>query len=576
MGGDSSKGKKCKKLQKAEEQRQLNEKPTVLITIEPVAGPSGLNKPKYPSKPTAAHSLSYASKYNIQDSDDDYDSDEHDFNVTAKKVIVPTALFSEPISSVKSDALAAPDLQLDCFSDDDDDVIFVEENKNVPIDLTNSDSDDDAQIISPPIDTVSIDEGNGSNSNDSMAVNGPDHSTFYNTIGNLFNYDDRMYRPSRYIGDLQPVSKASNQITASNHPQTNPNVSSVAISSIRTHNSVTITTAPSSAGNPCNLVINVPTPPAVQPTPRTNPREMITGDDVMLYEGQNYVPRFMRHDNNNTSRPEPESQLPSSNSPESFEVGGTQYYVVPEPAAYETIENTSNRRHRQYIDNNPEPAPSSNHHSHSNIRHRQWSQAPQPSQHPLAKVMFARSHNLVPTQPPQPPPQVTAPQPPHVPGRQCSGRCPFLTEGHHYNRPRRFTNYISNGRPPYAVHENLWHRQQYQQELRRLYLSPSYADLAEAPPLQPPVNYPPTQPIPGPFFQRAPTAHNYSSNSHGVETLSSSFINGSTNNESNNNTVQHMGPIDSNGVSRYEHRQRAPSDAFLRTARYRRASPASL
>ena len=86
-------------------------------------------------------------------------------------------------------------MQLDCFSDDDDDVIFVEENKNVPIDLTNSDSDDDAQIISPPIDTVSIDEGNGSNSNDSTAVNGPafaaDHSSFYNTIGNLFNYDDR-------------------------------------------------------------------------------------------------------------------------------------------------------------------------------------------------------------------------------------------------------------------------------------------------------------------------------------------------------------------------------------------------
>ena len=190
LGDDSSKGKKCKKLQKAEEQRQLNEKPTVSITIEPVAGPSGLNKPKYPSKPTAAHSLSYASKYNIQDSDD-YDSDEHDFNVTSKKVVVPTALFCDPITTVKSDALAAPDLQLDCFSDDDDDVIFVEENKNVPIDLTNSDSDDDAQIISPPIDTVSIDEGNGSNSNDSMAVNPPDHSSFYNTIGNLFNYDDR-------------------------------------------------------------------------------------------------------------------------------------------------------------------------------------------------------------------------------------------------------------------------------------------------------------------------------------------------------------------------------------------------
>ncbi|CAO1405442.1 unnamed protein product, partial [Diamesa tonsa] len=196
--------------------------------------------------------------------------------------------------------------------------------------------------------------------------------------------------------------------------------------------------------------------------------------------------------------------------------------LTNKPAAYETIENTSRRL--QYI--NPEPAPV-NHHTHPNIRHRQWSQhAPQPSQHPMAKVTFARSHTTIPNQPPQPQqpqqpmPQIP-PQPPrpHVPGRQCSGRCPFLTEGHHYNRPRRFTNYISNGRPPYAVHENLWHRQQYQQELRRLYLSPSYADLAEAPPLQPPVVFPPTQPIPGPFFQRAPTAHNYSSNSHGVETL---------------------------------------------------------
>lgn len=380
-----------------------------------------------------------------------------------------------------------------------------------------------------------------------------------------------------YIGDFLPVSKASNQITASNHPQINPNVSSVAISTIRTHNSVTITTAPSSSGNPCNLVINVPTPPAVQPTPRTNPREMITGDDVMLFEGQNYVPRFMRHDNSsNANRPEPESQLPSSASPESFEVGGTQYYVVPEPAAYETIDNTS----RRLLVINPEQPV--NHHTHPNIRHRLWTQhTPQPSQHPMAKVTFARSHTIIPNQPPQPQqpqpqqplPQVPPPRP-HVPGRQCHGRCPFLTEGHHYNRPRRFTNYISNGRPPYAVHENLWHRQQYQQELRRLYLSPSYADLAEAPPLQPPVIYPPTQPIPGPFFQRAPTAHNYSSNSHGVETLSSSFIN-RANIENNNNTEQHMGPIDSNGVSRYE-RQRAPSDAFLRTARYRRASPSSL
>lgn len=49
------------------------------------------------------------------------------------------------------------------------------------------------------------------------------------------------------------------------------------------------------------------------------------------------------------------------------------------------------------------------------------------------------------------------------------GRCPFISEGHHYNRPRRLQREffpVLSGRP-YAVHEDLWRRQYHEQEVRR-------------------------------------------------------------------------------------------------------------
>lgn len=49
-----------------------------------------------------------------------------------------------------------------------------------------------------------------------------------------------------------------------------------------------------------------------------------------------------------------------------------------------------------------------------------------------------------------------------------------MTEGHHYNRPRRFSRDFYP-RPPYAVHEDLWRRQYQEQEARRRYwTSPSF------------------------------------------------------------------------------------------------------
>ena len=83
------------------------------VIVEPVAGTSGINGKSFGRK-NSSPQRSYARKYNIEDSDEDYDSDE-------------TIKLTKEISQV----LTAPDLQLDWASDSSEDVIFVVDEAQV-------------------------------------------------------------------------------------------------------------------------------------------------------------------------------------------------------------------------------------------------------------------------------------------------------------------------------------------------------------------------------------------------------------------------------------------------------------
>lgn len=156
-------------------------------------------------------------------------------------------------------------------------------------------------------------------------------------------------------------------------------------------------------------------------------------------------------------------------------------------------------------------------------------------------------------------------------------RCPFMTEGHHYNRPRRFTNVMSNPRP-YAVHENMWHRQQYHSELRRMYMSPSYLEAPDVPSMNqlrgrhhPALSgaFPPSIPP-----HHTSSAHNYSNNSHLDDRL-----NNNLNNEACGGAAPPTG-LPMSGHHRYAAAALANNVSNLMErerngehARYRRASP---
>lgn len=409
---------KCKKLRKVEDTGSGSS--SVAIDASMIPGPSGLQQKKSILVPVK--------KRNYFESDTDDSDDQIEIPDTQPGPI----LIDDETIDVKNGALTAPDLQLDWLTDsspeEDDDVIFVSD-RTAPIDLT-ADSDTD---IPSPSDAVSMDRNQNGSAND------------YSTQIVREQCSPSVLQPaiasSRYIEPFYclqiPPSPSMQRIHPTTvNPQRAPIMSSVAASSVPTQNTITIATPP-------RVIINVPTPPLHTPAPRqTNFRNMITGNDVMLYDGQNYVPRFMR-----------ESPSNPASEPEATVNDNANHATAP----------------RQRVQSQ---SPGQEHHH----QRRNYNLPSTTSYYRPPSPVFR--HQTVPpvaTENPVVPPTA------HQNCRQHVGRCPFMTEGHHYNRPRRFSRdfySMSNGRPPYAVHEDLWRRQYQEQEIRRHYWSPSFNENA--------------------------------------------------------------------------------------------------
>lgn len=344
-----------------------------------VPGPSGIQKP-------IKGSVITKEQQNFFDSDDDYDSDEQPM----------------PKSEVvKTDDLTAPHLQLDWSdsSDEDNDVIFVND-RSEPIDLT-ADSDNDNKTQS------SLDASKKSIDNRSIGEH-----TSENRSNSSMSYHS-----------LWPP----------------PSISSTALS-ISPRNSIVTLQRPPIVSSAENTII-LPTPPIIPPptilpsstaSRQINFQEVITGNDVMLFEGaQNFSTnssrtRITSDISNNESRQENISnQIRESNQ---------NNYVGNNIGS-----NNHNIYHRR----------STHHHTAANFHHN-------PSSYRV-EDLTSQSNNV---------------QPSTQSNSRGVVRCPYLTEGHHYNRPsRRLAREFYPIRQNYAVHEDLWRRQYQEQEIRRQYWS---------------------------------------------------------------------------------------------------------
>lgn len=400
---------KCKKIRKIEEGGASSSR------IDPtmIPGPSGLQSKRTIQAP--------AKKRNYYEPD----SDDSDDQIETPE---PTAILIEDETiEAKNVALAAPDLQLDWLSDsspeEDDDVIFVSD-RTAPIDLT---ADSDTDNAPSPADVVNIERNlNGAISEHPI----PNSSALESAT------------PSRYIEPYYPLGPSHAHLAPKtvNPPWHAPIMVSPLAS---TQNSVTASTPP-------RVIINIPTPPLHTPAPRqTNFRNMITGNDVMLYDGQNYVPRFMRE---SPSNPTVEAETPAVEN---------DHVAVARPRIQNQSPGQDLRQRRNYN----LPSTTNYYRPPSPVFHPNIPRTEPPTAHQHNFLTSCRQHAL------------------------DFRRCPFMTEGHHYNRPRRFSRdfySMSNGRP-YAVHEDLWRRQYQEQEIRRHYWSPSFNENApEVQVLRPP------------------------------------------------------------------------------------------
>ncbi|KAL7033407.1 hypothetical protein ACKWTF_007580 [Chironomus riparius] len=386
---------KCKKLGKADSSSPSlisnssliikNNNPSTSSSLRTdlslIPGPSGIQQ-------TAKSSVKIKEQ-KLCDSDDDYDSDEQQ---------IPQS------EGAKTDDLTAPHLQLDWSDssdeDDDDDVIFVND-RSEPIDLTADSDNDYANKNQSSIDA----------SKKSIDIRSIGEQSIENRSNSSMNYHSLWPPPSAL--SISPRNSVAN-------PQRLPIISP----------------------QPNNIL--PPTPPPIIPLPTILPsntsrqinfQEVITGNDVMLFEGaQNFSTHLSRTRitspvSSNGSRQENISNQIRESNQNNYNNGNNNLSL-----------NSHNIYHRR------------NSYNHTaNLHHN-------PSSYRI-EDLTSQSNNV---------PQ-TAQQ-----NNRGVGRCPFLTEGHHYNRPSRRSARefypMSNGRP-YAVHEDLWRRQYQEQEIRRHYWS---------------------------------------------------------------------------------------------------------
>jgi hypothetical protein len=486
LGSGSGSRPKCNKLNK-QQQRLLVEpsssSSTTSITIPVVEakidvsllpGPSGLQKKQTSTMPVKKRS-------NYYESDDDYDSEDQNLHSLSPVPILPQV---SEVQEVTGGALTAPHLQLDWLSDEgtsqgeeeeDDDVIFVSDRAE-PIDLTaDSDSDNETRANQMP---SSIDEERN--------------------IDNRLNGEQD---PSQSVSPIWPLPITIEEPRTSfllNVPtldtQRTPLTSSVEIPPQTAKQLQSSSQQP----NPPQVVITMNSRPRLDPrTTRFAPsrpisyHEMITGNDVMLYDGaQNYSstghqarPSVVAENSNQRPRtillstPAAPLQNIQNQTPQQHHHHQQQPPTSQHPnggSAYHLVCHQPRRAHHHHRPSSSpnfvggtEPSPSGAESGNTNAAAAAPSQSNPNSFYQQQQQQQQQQQNC----------------------RQHVGRCPFMTEGHHYNRPRRLPrDYfppLNNGRP-YAVHEDLWRRQYQEQEIRRHYWSSSFNEAPEVHVLRPP------------------------------------------------------------------------------------------
>lgn len=404
LGSDSIKSSliKCKKLGKSDLSSSSISNSLLTTKNSPstsssfgndlslIPGPSGIQRP--------IKSSAVAKEPKFCDSDDDYDSDDE------QKMPQP--------EGAKTDDLTAPHLQLDWSDsseeDNDDDVIFVND-RSEPIDLT-ADSDIEAE------------------NKTQSSIDASKKSIAKRSIGEQ-NSDSRSNSSMNYHSLWPP-------------PSMNPSARSIS-----PRNSVVSLQRLPISSPPANTII-LPTPPIIRPPtllPSTTSRqinfqEVITGNDVMLFEGaQNF--------STNSSRTRITSSPLSNNESRQENISN------------QTRESNQNCYHSSSGNNMSSSTNNHNPYHRRNTQHHTTNSYHNPSSYHV-EDLTTQSSNVQ--------------QPSTQQNNRGVGRCPFLTEGHHYNRPsRRLAREfypVSNGRP-YAIHEDLWRRQYQEQEIRRHYWS---------------------------------------------------------------------------------------------------------
>lgn len=395
------------------------------IDVTLLPGPSGIQKKVMSTMPVKKRS-------NYYESDDEYDSDEQNPMLP----LMPKAAQAH----VKNGALTAPHLQLDWLSDentsqgeeDDDDVIFVSD-RSEPIDLTaDSDSENDNARVS--LLPSSVDEENI----DSRLT------------GETLNAS---------ISSVWPLP-INIEASRSSHPSVVTNTSNSASQRTPIMSSIEL---PARQNSP-HVVIKMNPRPRPIPTRPINFHDMITGNDVMLYDGSSQVSR-------------PSVVAENSNTRATTIVLSSQNGTSQEPIANQAHHHPHQQHHHQTINNGISNNNAAHNHQSLNFHHHRrhfYHGAPSPSHN--AEPNSENSSNIIDNNNAGGSNSSNQQQQQNQNCRQHVGRCPFMTEGHHYNRPRRLPRdyyAINNGRP-YAVHEDLWRRQYQEQEIRRQYWSSTF------------------------------------------------------------------------------------------------------